>query len=649
MKLERFLEEEREELYAEIVEATWIAEDLGEEKILSFYPDSLYHAAEQFLEEYPSEKEEVFKRIDKDYVRRQTGKEGEELVVEALASLVLREYQTLREWQSIYGAGHKVLFDFIHHHDTPLKALIEGDKDYYHEADIDSDCDLDANIPLPASYYDVLGYYVDDQFTPEMEVFEGVVSRWKCFKDDSYVFDEISLYNSIQNAKRYHDELADLFMATQLRKVYLGKYAKAPHSIAIDPKLFKIEVMEDRLIRVEFRLPGVIDQEKTEEIFVDVYSLPVIETHSDTEKMSELLKQIATDIKEYFAGSEKEKNGKEGKDGLCPRKNHATHGLKVNIDKHPRRMELAEAQSLYIIKKAIKHSTKPIVSSSFGNDSILTYHLVNKVVPGMESAYINTGVEYGAEITKVRKEFLDFYDVDSSKVHMLRPDTTYWEIQEEYGWNFGRKGDRRKKRGKKVNNVSEVCCYKLKHEPFFKATKEKGWDTNFTGTRGPESRARDLAGKRDGAYYHSSTWNQMRVNPILFWTNDMTWEYVKAHNIPYADVYDMVLYDEEGNKKYSPRVGCWSCALNAKNGYFEWLREFKPKMYRFLMKEKGLSELLFRLHLNLPLETTKKGGYTTRKAQMTMFDQQQEDFSPDQALWWIENRPCKVEDVLTQL
>lgn len=47
-----------------------------------------------------------------------------------------------------------------------------------------------------------------------------------------------------------------------------------------------------------------------------------------------------------------------------------------------------------------------------------------------------------------------------------------------------------------------------------------------------------------------------KINPIAFWTEDMVWEYIKKHNIPYSNLY----------RNGFPSIGCQPCTRAIKPG-----------------------------------------------------------------------------------
>lgn len=745
---------------------------MEEEEFISmakYFPQGIYESARYYVDEQ-DELDHILKhykatvgdiralrdRVDHKY------SEGDYLyflVVEALATILLKEYQHSKCWQTTLGASHQYAIDLFEKAEQGLNPAINGWEkgEYATYSDMSSfyGCDLSNTIEVPASMHDVFAYLNEviekeeyeetkteiemeldskklassffektkrtiyrnifvPSFTPDMEMFEGVMGRWKYYKDldlskESLMFIQKleQLKPSMTDYKLYHNNLLSYggtlkhlilslvsyeiwsdeeAIRRLIKQDYLYRFSKPPYSFPIPEDALIIEtdlLNTKRVMRVKFNITGVCDGKKEKRNIINkVYKFPEIDNIPEIQR---ILMDINNTIKEYLVGMEK-KGKKKAIEGLYPRKNHATHGIK--LDKYfnkvglERATYLAELQSIYAIKRSVRYSNRPVVSTSFGVDSVLVMYLVRKVIPRIDYAFNNTGVNYG-EIAEVRKELSELWGIKKD-IHMLHAESSYWEITDKYGWNFGRKSSK-KTNGKGLKNrVSERCCATLKHIPMMKGIQKFNWDMIFTGIRADESLSRSQSGKRDGISYTSKSWGTFRVNPILFWTDDMVWHVTKRENIPYCKIYDMVLYekDEYGNDTdkiiYKPRVGCWSCCLTAKYGYFRWLKEFKPKQFRFLMKDKKLGELLFRLHFGYEVGYTEKGGLKVldrinklskakNQGQLSLFDDDTftdtlsntkdivvtdddiDNFDMDIVFNWVQTRPCKVDDVLKKI
>lgn len=96
----------------------------------------------------------------------------------------------------------------------------------------------------------------------------------------------------------------------------------------------------------------------------------------------------------------------------------------------------------------------------------------------------------------------------------------------------------------------KLCCHIRKIEPLRRALKR--CDIWLTGLRREQSPTR-----KDLAY---AQWDEenavIKVNPMLDWTEDQVWAYIKAHAVPYNTLHD----------KGFPSLGCQPCTREVKPG-----------------------------------------------------------------------------------
>jgi phosphoadenosine phosphosulfate reductase len=107
-----------------------------------------------------------------------------------------------------------------------------------------------------------------------------------------------------------------------------------------------------------------------------------------------------------------------------------------------------------------------------------------------------------------------------------------------------------------------ACCRVRKVEPFRRAvTGFKAW---VTGVRREQSavRARGVPVEWDAAY------GLHKVSPLLEWTDEHVWQYIRAHKLPYNALHD----------KRFPSIGCAPCTRavlpgeDARAGRWWWER-----------------------------------------------------------------------------
>ena len=96
----------------------------------------------------------------------------------------------------------------------------------------------------------------------------------------------------------------------------------------------------------------------------------------------------------------------------------------------------------------------------------------------------------------------------------------------------------------------QQCCHIRKVEPLKRAlAAKKSW---ITGLRREQSAARQVL--------EFETWDEgnglTKFNPLLDWTNDDVWAYIKMHDVPYNALHD----------RGYPSVGCAPCTRAVKPG-----------------------------------------------------------------------------------
>ena len=48
----------------------------------------------------------------------------------------------------------------------------------------------------------------------------------------------------------------------------------------------------------------------------------------------------------------------------------------------------------------------------------------------------------------------------------------------------------------------------------------------------------------------------IKINPLIEWTHDEVWAYIKANNLPYNTLHD----------RGYPSIGCWPCTRSVEEG-----------------------------------------------------------------------------------
>ncbi|MED1818952.1 phosphoadenosine phosphosulfate reductase family protein [Bacillus subtilis] len=297
--------------------------------------------------------------------------------------------------------------------------------------------------------------------------------------------------------------------------------------------------------------------------------------------------------------------------------------------------------SIELIKMALKKAARPVVSCSFGIDSIITLFLTRRAL--MELKRDPSDIDIVWNDTKNEFQDVRLYAKEMVEQWNLRliktaPKKVLKKIISDHGgvdssYFFTRKGDRRNGRP-----LSEKCCETLKHEPMKRATKENKWDLIINGLRADESTQRLRAGLRDGDYFYSvAEWKAFVCRPIQWITEEEVWEIVEKFEIPYNDLYnknlikkypptklirdnyslikELGLEPEEflkeniqtvsrpqaiqlekiGFEIFTPRTGCQMCPIPVKYGYLHWMRTYYPKVYDAMVYNLGYGKALIEM------------------------------------------------------
>jgi len=307
------------------------------------------------------------------------------------------------------------------------------------------------------------------------------------------------------------------------------------------------------------------------------------------------------------------------------------------------------AWSKITIERAIEKMDNPSVAFSGGKDSTVLVHMLLPYKPNIITIYGNTTIEFPESIRFVRhlrdEWKLNFYEA--------KPEVTFWEIVEEYGWplmgkTFGVGGVAHKssramffddlaERGELTGQyaiqsripISSACCTFLKERPSIKMQKSLGVDGVFLGIMASESRQRRFNFLQYGELYYPKTQRIWKCHPMAIWTDDDVWEYIRRFNIPYSELYDMGFY--RGDKFiHHTRNGCMFCGMDIRfaDNHLSIMRHTHPKAWEMIMVKKGLARVLVDLKAEL--------GQQYDLFEMSMYNNLEE---------YIKKFPCAFDQI----
>lgn len=182
--------------------------------------------------------------------------------------------------------------------------------------------------------------------------------------------------------------------------------------------------------------------------------------------------------------------------------------------------------------------TKVAMASSFGAEDVAVIDMMMKTSPKFRIFTLDTG-RLNQETYDVMDEVRKKYNVN---IEVMFPDSH--EVEEMVRVNgmnlfYQSMGNRK------------LCCGIRKVHPLKKMLGTlDGW---ITGLRADQTEVRSSAQMIEMDPQHNGI---LKINPIINWTWDQTWDYIKKNNVPYNKLHD----------KGYPSIGCEPCTRAIKPG-----------------------------------------------------------------------------------
>ncbi|MDE1830622.1 MAG: phosphoadenylyl-sulfate reductase [Thaumarchaeota archaeon] len=178
------------------------------------------------------------------------------------------------------------------------------------------------------------------------------------------------------------------------------------------------------------------------------------------------------------------------------------------------------------------------LASSFGAEDVVVIDMLMKINPKARIFTLDTG-RLNQETYDVMDEIRNKYNTN---IEVMFPDSN--EVEEMVRVNgmnlfYQSMGNRK------------LCCGIRKVHPLKKMLSTlDGW---ITGLRADQTEVRSTALKIELDSQHDGI---IKLNPIIDWTWDETWNYIKKNNVPYNKLHD----------KGYPSIGCEPCTRAIKPG-----------------------------------------------------------------------------------
>lgn len=185
--------------------------------------------------------------------------------------------------------------------------------------------------------------------------------------------------------------------------------------------------------------------------------------------------------------------------------------------------------ALSVLKWAYKHydSDKIVYASSFGAEAIVLIDLIQQVKPDAHIVFLDTGLHFPETYVVIEKIEARF---PSLKIERKQPDLNLDQQREQYGSALWKRDP-------------NLCCQIRKVIPLKEALSDK--DAWISGLRREQSPTR----KDTQFLNHDEKFNNTKICPLIHWTWDEVWDYIRTHNLPYNELHD---------HSY-PSIGCFPC------------------------------------------------------------------------------------------
>jgi len=203
----------------------------------------------------------------------------------------------------------------------------------------------------------------------------------------------------------------------------------------------------------------------------------------------------------------------------------------------PTDLDAKVQHTLELLRQAVREHGKVVYANSLGAESMVLTDLIWTHVPQIEIFSIDTGRLHEETLSLMERLERRY----QRRIKLYYPDPAALEAwTSENGINGF------------YNGLAErqSCCHIRKVEPFKRAIAGAGaW---VTGVRHEQSATRALASAVD----FDATNGLAKISPILDWTHDDVWAYIRAHKLPYNPLHD----------RGYPSIGCAPCTRAVEPG-----------------------------------------------------------------------------------
>lgn len=190
-----------------------------------------------------------------------------------------------------------------------------------------------------------------------------------------------------------------------------------------------------------------------------------------------------------------------------------------------------------LLRAAVAKHGRVVYANSLGSEAMVLTDIIATHLPEIEIFSIDTG-RLPEETHELLARLEERY---GQRIRVVHPQAALLgQLTADYGVNGFRKSI----------TARLSCCEVRKVEPFKRAVA--GFNAWVTGVRREQSQVR-AAGKVEE---WDERYGLYKVSPLLEWTEEHVWQYIRAHELPYNALHD---------QHYSS-IGCAPCTRATRPG-----------------------------------------------------------------------------------
>jgi phosphoadenosine phosphosulfate reductase len=173
------------------------------------------------------------------------------------------------------------------------------------------------------------------------------------------------------------------------------------------------------------------------------------------------------------------------------------------------------------------------MATAFGAEGCCLIHMLAEIEPSVRIFNLETGYQF-PETLELRERIKQRYDI---AVEWVRPEQAVAEYEADHG-------------GPLYRIRPDQCCHDRKVLPLRRAVA--GYEAWISAIRCDQTSHRAAA----DVVQWDKKFNLVKVNPLLNWTRQDVWDFIRANDVPYNPLHD----------RGYPSIGCWPCTRPVADG-----------------------------------------------------------------------------------